>query len=82
MNVAALFLEKKRKRSAVCLLAGLLTGGDGCLQVSQGRNTKCVGQWALSGYSPVGHSVYEMTFKHFQGRTEGLIINATELLLT
>lgn len=40
-----------------------------------------MGQWALSGYSPVGRCVYEMTFKHFQEGTEGLIINVAELLL-
>lgn len=29
----------------------------------------------------MGRCVYEMTFKHFQEGTEGLIINVAELLL-
>lgn len=54
----------------------------GCLQVSQGKNIKRVGQWALSESGPGGHGVYEMTFKHFQAQTERFIIIVAELVLT
>ena len=43
-----------------------------------------MGQWALSGERPRGEggvACMKMTFKHFRGRTEGLIINEAELLL-
>lgn len=35
-----------------------------------------------SGLFHETYCVYEMTFKHFRGRTEGLIITVAELLLS